>query len=346
MAKKKPNARETVALSRRNFIKTVTVAAATMESLMASDKPCRLDLLHPTNPRGQEIAEMARTIKMQADIPFAKRPERTLLLDVYSPQKRAQRPLPAIVTFGLAAWVHNTKDFCMDLDHVPAFPTPYIYPPAMVPHGFVVVSADIRVASEAKFPAQIHDCKCATQWIRAHAQELDVDPDRIGVIGGSASGYLAAMLALTRPEDGFEDAETFPGVSSNVQAAYSGSGMYDFEYYHSVPGEASLPVQIGQFLGGTYEQVPEIYRKASPTQYVRPWAPPFLLMHGVQDRRVPYEQQTHFVEILAKAGVPTQAIYINHMSHAVPKVPPDPAYTLTDQTIYNFFEHYLKKQVA
>jgi len=260
--------------------------------------------------------------------------------------KKSQQPFPAIITFGLAAWVQSRKELCVDLEDPAPFPTPDIYPPVMVSRGFVVVRAETRVASEAKFPAQIHDGKCATQWIRAHARELNVDPDHIGVIGGSASGYLAAMLAVTRPEDGFEDSKCYPGYSSAVQAAYCASGMYDFEYYHNVPGESSLPVQVAQFLGGSYEEIPEAWRKASPTQYVRPGAPPFLLTHGLLDRRVPYEQQTHFVEILSKSAVPTQAIYIDHMSHSLPKLPPDPAYTTLDPIIYNFFDNYLKQEAS
>jgi acetyl esterase/lipase len=344
MTEKFLSSQDVTANTRRNFLKALGVAGAigaSATSLFAEDD-CLVGIEHPKSKRGEEIAKMAHAFKVERDIVFVKRPERSLKLDVYSPVKKSKEPLPAIISFGFAAWVNDTKDLCLDLNNVRAFPTPYLFPPAMVSRGFVLVSAETRVAKEAKFPAQIYDAKCTAQWIRAHAKELNVDPEHIGVIGGSASGYLAAMLALTRPEDGFEDKENFLGVPSSIQAAYCGSGMYDFEYYHQVPGEASLPVQVAQFLGGTFDEIPDLCRKASPTQYVRPGAPPFLLTHGLQDRRVPYEQQTHFVEVLAKAGIPTQAIYINHMAHSIPTVPPDPGYTVTDPIIYNFFDTYLK----
>jgi acetyl esterase/lipase len=345
MAEKIVTSQDVVGASRRYFLKALAVAGVSVGTLMGDDE-CLRGVEHPASARGREIAEMVHNFKVDRDITYVKRPERTLRLDVYSPKQKSDRPIPAIISFGLGAWVHDTKDNCMDFDTVKMLPTPYLFAPALVSRGFVVVSSETRVATEAKFPAQIHDIKCAVQWIRAHAKEFNIDPDHIGVIGGSSSAYLAAMLALTRPEDGFEDTETYPGQSSAVQAAYCGSGMYDFEYYHNVPGEASLPVQVAQFLGGTYDQIPDLYRKASPTTYVRPGAPPFLLTHGLQDHRVPFEQQTRLVEVLSKSGIPIQAIYINNLAHKMPTIPPDPPYTVTDPIIYRFFETYLKKETT
>lgn len=297
--------------------------------------------------RGHTIAEIERSLTVDRNIPFVKRPQRTLHLDVYRQPNPNHEPRPAVLYFGLSAWRSDTKKFwayILGLDHLENDPTVYLYPPLLAPHGYVVVSAECRVAHEAEFPAQIHDGKCAIKWMRAHAKEFDIDPQRIGVMGGSASGYLAAMLAVTRPEDGFEDRACYPGFSSRVQAAYCQSGMYDFVYYHQHPGDGSLERDgsIRDFLGGTYTQIPKVWQRASPINYVRRGDPPFLLMHGIQDRRVPFVQMDHFAQRLKNVGVPVEAVSINHFVHgAIPGVMPQPPVPALDRTIFRFFRQYL-----
>src|SRR5436309_2116114 len=68
--------------------------------------------------------------------------------------------------------------------------------------GYVAVAPDYRLAPAHTFPAQVEDCKCAVRWLRAHAKEYRVDPDRIGVMGLAAGGHLACLLAVTDRADG------------------------------------------------------------------------------------------------------------------------------------------------
>lgn len=331
--------------NRRVFLQT-GMAGISASILRASERPPST-VASPETSRGRMIAAIERSLKIDRNIPFVKRPQRTLYLDVYREPRPRHESLPAILYFGLSAWRSDTKKFwayILGLDRLGNSPTVYLYPPLLVPRGYVVVSAECRVAHEAKFPAQIHDGKCAIKWVRAHAKEFNIDPKRIGVMGGSASGYLAAMLAVTRPEDGFDDKEYDPSFSSDLQAAYCQSGMYDFVYYHQHPGDKSLERDgsIRDFLGGSYSQIPETWRKASPFDYVRSGDPPFLLMHGIQDRRVPYSQMSHFASSLKNAGVPVQAVSINHFVHgAIPGVMPQPPVSALDRTIFQFFDRTL-----
>ncbi|MGH9396153.1 MAG: alpha/beta hydrolase fold domain-containing protein [Terriglobia bacterium] len=336
-------------LNRRAFVQTSALGlfAAKLQGQLQG----RLGAAHHDDQtsRGHKIAEIAQSISVARDIPFVKRAQRTLYLDVYHQSNPNHEPVPAIIYFGLSAWKSDTKKFwayILGLDHLENDPVVYLYPPVTVPRGYVVVSAECRVAREAVFPAQIHDGKCAIKWMRAHAKDFNIDPQRIGVMGGSASGYLAAMLAVTRPEDGLEDKECYLAFSSGVQAAYCQSGMYDFVYYEQQPGDGSLARQgaIRDFLGGSYAKIPKVWRRASPVNYIRPGDPPFLLMHGIQDRRVPYVQMGHFAKLLKKASVPVEAISINHFVHgAIPGVMPQPSDNALDQIIYQFFDQHLKR---
>lgn len=334
-------------LDRRTFLGAaalglLTPALQTRTQILAKTSPDRGE-----TARGRKVAEIEKSLNITRNIPFVKRPERTLYLDVYRQSKPGAQPVPAIIYFGLSGWRSDTKEFwayILGLNHLEPDPLVYLYPAIMVPRGYVVISAECRVAKEAIFPAAVLDGKCAIKWTRTHAEKFGIDPARIAVMGGSASGYLAAMLAVTRPQDGFEDEKYYSGVSTAIQSAYCQSGMYDFVYYEQKPGDGSLDrdTMISDFLGGSYAQVPKTWRRASPINYVRRGDPPFLLMHGIQDRRVPYVQMAHFASALKKARVPVEAISINHFVHgAMPGVMPQPSDSALDQIIYKFFDRRL-----
>jgi len=84
--------------------------------------------------------------------------------------------------------------------------------------GYVVVSIDYRLSYEAHFPAQIHDCKEAVRWVRAHAEELGINSDAIGVWGSSAGGHLCALLGTSAGVKELDGEARFPGVSPQVRA--------------------------------------------------------------------------------------------------------------------------------
>ena len=104
-------------------------------------------------------------------------------------------------------------------------------------HGYLVLSVEYRFADEAKWPAQIEDCKLAVRWLRANAAKYQVDPDRIGCWGTSAGGHLAALMGVTsdRPElEGKGGSESF---SITVQAVvnFCGSDLVRRDCLHRSP---------------------------------------------------------------------------------------------------------------
>ncbi|MDQ2946847.1 MAG: alpha/beta hydrolase, partial [Acidobacteriota bacterium] len=225
------------------------------------------------------------------------------------------------------------------LDHLPPAPTPNLYPPALA-RGRVVVVANLRLSTEAQWPASIHDAKCAMRWVRKHAEELRIDAQRIAAFGASASANISALLALTASTGKLDDPDCDPSVSTDVKAVGCLSGIFDWDYYKNVDsGDKSLFVNVlPPFLG----RGDKLYREASPSTYVHTGAPPFLLTHGLQDLRVPYSQMTHFAELLKRATVTVETHSINNYQHgAIPGKEPDPGYAVTDQRIYTFFDRYL-----
>src|SRR5712691_3000594 len=83
--------------------------------------------------------------------------------------------------------------------------------------GYVAVTVSYRLAPQAKFPAQIEDCKATVRWLRANAKDLKINPERIGALGFSAGAHLACLLGTTDERDGLEGDGGNPKQSSRVQ---------------------------------------------------------------------------------------------------------------------------------
>lgn len=338
-------------LSRRQFLALSSAATLEASLLQAQDRDLRVPAervpffedQHPKSARGRELAAIARSMHIERGIEYVRRPQQTLKLTVYAPDKRDRAPLPVLLAFGLAAWVLDEVDYRMDLDHLPPNPTPNIYPPVLVSRGYAVVTAEVRVASEAVFPAQIQDCQQALQWLLANAASRGFDVKRVGLMGSSASGQLVSLLALMNGAKPLVDEEAGLSWPLPIKAVLSMSGFYDFVYYPQDPGDGTLWPQIRDYLGGSYEKLPKRYEEASPQHSIHSGAPPFFMYHGIQDRRVPYSQAVRFHKALESAHVPVEFESIDHYHHgAKPGDVPEPPYPVTDQRIYRFLDRHLK----
>lgn len=137
-------------------------------------------------------------------------------------------------------------------------------------NGIVALSADYRLAHKGRttYPEAIFDAKAAVQHLRGSAAELGVDPDRIGVMGGSAGAYLAAMVGLTARDDRFANPypDEFAALSAAVDVIVPMAGAFDmverwhYDRVHRPPDEATGEA----FLGGTPYDMRERYYQASP----------------------------------------------------------------------------------
>lgn len=185
--------------------------------------------------------------------------------------------------------------------------------------GFVVASIDYRLPPSTPWPAQIEDAKCAVRFLRAHAAEVGIDPDRIGVWRSSGGGHLASLLGLTGPEAGFDRGQ-YPDQSSAVQAVVDMFGLADLNDFDDADPFARFILQI--WLGSSTE----LRRSASPIAYVAPGAPPFLILHGTEDPLVRLRQSAELAQRLQAAGVPTTLIEVEGTEHtlATPGQQPSP----------------------
>jgi acetyl esterase/lipase len=248
-------------------------------------------------------------IKSVLDVEYARVGGKPLRLDLYLPEK-APAPLPVIVFIHGGAWRSGDKSACPIVD--------------LAGRGYGIVSIDYRLTDKAVFPAQIHDCKGAIRWVRAHSKEYMFDPDRVGVWGNSAGGHLVALLGTS---GGVKELEGDVGgnleCSSRVQAVadFCGPTSLRLEDIEGIEGvkKGKTPSALVALLGGTVEEKPELARLASPTTFVTPDDPPFFIAHGEQDRVVPVNQARILAAVLKKTGVETTLHIDPKADHGVGK---------------------------
>ena len=174
-------------------------------------------------------------------------------------------------------------------------------------HGYVAMSINYklaRVKGKATWPQCLHDAKTAVRWLRKNAERLQVDPERIGVIGCSAGGNMAAMLALTRPDDSLDPQEPYGEFSARVTCAVDFYGAVDLMNYHEM-----------KMFAKTRAEAPELYRKASPVTYAHQNAAPLLMVHGTADETVPLSQSETLAAALTKARAEHELVVISGAPH-------------------------------
>jgi triacylglycerol lipase len=176
-------------------------------------------------------------------------------------------------------------------------------------HGYVAVAISYRLAPQSTFPAQIYDCQAAVRWMRTHASEFKIDPQRIGGFGYSAGGHLVALLG-TLDDDSLKE----PGVAANapsarLQCVLAGGAPCDFR---DLPPDASF---LAYWLAGTPAEKPDNYRNASPANFITPDDPPMYFFSGEEDVIVPVSSPRKMVDALQKAGVKAEMHAVKNSGH-------------------------------
>jgi acetyl esterase/lipase len=215
--------------------------------------------------------------------------------------------------------------------------------------GYVVAVVSTRLSWQARFPAQIHDLKAAIRWLRAHAAEYPIDISRIGIVGDSAGGHLAALAGLTDGTAELEGTSGSPGHSSAVQAVAAISAPTDF----LAPGAHRVdegPSTVAELFGGTLEQRYDLMSLASPLTHVHAGAPPFLIVHGTRDETVPFAQGKRLHGELLAAGNTSEFVPIEggyHNLREVPDIPyASPVWDYVGDLVLSFFDRHLRPELS
>ncbi len=181
--------------------------------------------------------------------------------------------------------------------------------------GITVMSVEYRLTGEStRFPAHIEDVTDAIRYIVSHSEELGIDKDRLCLFGGSAGAHLSLLAALAKDEFRGDRSDDY-----DIRCVIALSAPMDFVDLSSYPEDDLVLIKemLRGFLGGSYEQIPDVYRKASPIGYIKKSAPPILMAHGDKDRIVPIAQSDSFYEKGTAAGMNIEYIRVINGNHGL-----------------------------
>lgn len=259
-------------------------------------------------------------VRVKPDVAFLPK-DRSEKADLYFPKTMEQgKKYPAVVMIHGGGWTGGTKHAARELNVCGN----------LARAGYIAMSVDYVLSKDGKavWPQNLHDCQSAVRWLRRNAAELQVDPENIGVIGGSAGGHLAALVALLEESDGLDAKEPYGDVSCRVKCGVDLYGPNDLAEYKDV-----------KMLGKTMAEDKELYRKASPVSYARKHSPPLLILHGTADKTVDVKQSELLAEALKKAGAVHELVIVPGAPHTFHLQPKEKDLR---PVVIGFFDRYLK----
>ncbi|MGB7086492.1 MAG: alpha/beta hydrolase [Phormidesmis sp.] len=267
--------------------------------------------------RGRPIPK----VRQQTGIVFSQpTPQLPLSLDLYQPSRPGQYPV--ILTIYGGSWMRGTP---AESERLSRF---------LAARGYVVAAIDYRHEPDHRFPAQLQDVRAALAFVRDHADDYEIDPNRIGLLGWSAGAHLAMLT-------GFQ-----PGakVQSKVQSIVSYYGPIDLTRGYADPPTPD-PIDVRSvlvaFIGGTPDEQPAAYAQASPITYVnqaKPDAlPPTLLIYGGRDHVVEAKFGRRLYDAMQNSGNRAVWVKIPWAEHAFDKV----FNGVSNQLALHFIEQFL-----
>ena len=253
------------------------------------------------------MADVSWVKRKFRDIPYGADSKRQCF-DLYLPED-GEGPFPLFVHIHGGGFAFGDKRD----DHMDAYLVG-------IKRGYAVASIEYRLSGEAAFPAAVLDCRVAIRYLKTHAGELCVDPDRIAVLGGSAGGNLAAMVGMNVPNGAFpgEEGKEFP-CQPVVQAAIDQFGPVRFETMEAQarangvsethPSADMMPES--KYLGVAVDRAPQkLLEAAYPATYASEAMAPMLVQHGTADHLVPWAQSEEFVKDLVDKGLGHKVEYV------------------------------------
>ncbi|HCU38615.1 MAG TPA: hypothetical protein DGT21_25325 [Armatimonadetes bacterium] len=236
-------------------------------------------------------------VNIEQDIEYANVDGTSLKLDAYLPEQEG--PHPAIVHIHGGGWRNGDKS-SHAVDAV-----------TWAKAGVASFSLNYRLSGVATYPAAVDDCVAAVKFIRANAERFNIDIDNMAVRGGSAGGHLALMMAFLEPDVDETNAAGQP-IQNRFVCVSAKNPPTDL----SAADMAGEPALVA-FMAGTVQEHPDDYRQGSPLTHVSADDPPVLVMHGTEDRTVPYTQATLLEALLKQVGVPVELVTVQGAGHGL-----------------------------
>jgi acetyl esterase/lipase len=297
------------------------LAVAALTSLLAG---ADLTAVQAAAPPARQGLKVPAEVRYHPDLRYGTGGKEDLLLDLAQP-RHGSGPFPAVLVLHGGGWTSGSRK-----TYVPMILE-------LARQGFVAVSASYRLAPRHRYPAQIHDAKCAVRWLRASAGRYRIDPERIAAWGYSSGGHLACLLGTTAGRAELEGTGGHARHSSKVQLVI---GYYPVTDLKALRTSFLHSLIVDRLLGKSSATV---CSQASPITHVDRRSAPTLLLHGTADVLVPVSQSQTFADKLLASGVHVQ-LHILEAGHNFGSGP-GAHDREADRIAHTFIERHLKSQV-
>jgi acetyl esterase/lipase len=241
-------------------------------------------------------------IKPNENVSYVTRGDQKLCMDIYQPAN-LKGARPAVLLFHGGGWVLGDRT---DERNLARF---------LASMGYVGATAQYRLCGkEIHHPIPIQDALAALKFLRAHANDYSIDPDRIAIGGESAGGQMALVIGLCSDPSIFKD-DSYPGVSTKVAAVLDIYGPTDLAPAYK-SGSWAVKWFLDSYLCGPPEKNQELYREAAPMTYARKDGPPVLIVHGDRDDMLDFRQQAErLYHAIHDAGGPCELVRVHEAGH-------------------------------
>jgi pectinesterase len=242
---------------------------------------------HLKNFPGLQIAEgfSYPYITEEKNIAYCSSRERELKLDVFYPKEKSDKKRIAIIFIHGGGWRSGNKAM-----HYPLLQE-------LAALGYVCITPEYRLSTEALYPAGAHDIKSAIRWLRKNAANYNIDVNKIVMSGHSAGGELAAFMGATNGMKAFEGDGCFKEFSSKVNAVINVDGTLAFIHPESGEGDDSKRISAAtHWFGYSKTENPDLWKLAAPLTHVGKHSPPFQFINSAVDRM--HAGREDFIRIL------------------------------------------------
>jgi acetyl esterase/lipase len=263
----------------------------------------------------------AAEVRVDRDVLYGEPGGPRLLMDIYRPD--APGPHPVVVLIHGGGWLGGSKAGHQGTGML------------LARNGYAACAIGYRLAPQYPYPAAFDDCQRAVRWIRAHAKEWEVDPRRVGAMGDSAGGHLAALIGVRDTRDNSD--RELRRFSSRPEAVVCYYGAFELVRMWQIE-MAHRPLTA--WLGGPPEGREKVYAEASPVSMVTKKAPPFLILHGNKDAVNPEEQSHLLHEALRRRGVESTLLILDGAGHGW--APDSEHARQADAAVLPFFRKHLR----
>jgi acetyl esterase/lipase len=270
------------------------------------------------------LADEVRGVEVITDIAYTDPvPANTIgnLLDLYIPKVPGEQELPLLIWTSGSAWFSdNGKAGAAAIAD------------EFNPRGYAVAGVSVRSSLQVKFPGQLLDIRAAIRWLRSHAEEYDIDPDRLAIMGNSSGGWVSAIAATTSDILQLDGEPDVGGVSSAVQASVpffpptafllmdeqtlEQKQTYDLPFLPVIVHNAPFSPE-SNLIGCPIQTCPDATEAANPIAYVNGLEPPIRVFHGSFDPLLPPGQSESLYEAVRAAGTEASFTLVDGAGHSV-----------------------------